>query len=352
MGSALDYSSQHAFLIRGFTKGGNMYSRTLYSTVVVFLSGISLLFPVTRTAQAVEFPSRPVEVIINYAPGGTMDLAARMMGTELSKALGVSAILTNKGGGGGAVGAEYVASAKPDGYTVLATPSGVFTILPMLTPGLHYNLSDFIPLCKYSISPNVIVVRKNSPYKSFADIIADAKKNPGKLTGATIGMGTLTQFTLDMIKILAGVDIAALPYRSGGEVNISLLGGQVDFASTGFAPTLGLLQSGDLRALAITTGKEKIKGLPNVPTLEELGYPEASLPIPCFGYFLPKGTPKPIANKLAAIFEKAMKNPTVEKNLENAGQFLAYQDGTAFTRYLIEERKVMEYVARKTKLIK
>ncbi len=326
-----------------------MHARIFSRVSVMLFLFLSLFLPLNHLAQAEEFPSRPVEITICFAPGGTLDLAVRIMGNELSKTLGVPAILTNRGGAGGAVGTEFVARAKPDGYSILAAPIGVFSILPFLTPGLHYKLADFIPLCKYANSPNLILVRKDSPYKSFADLIADAKKNPGKLTCATAGMGTAAQFSLEMIKIQAGVDIAHLPYKSGGEVITSLMGGQVDFASQGLPSALGLMKNGDLRALASSYGK--INGFPAVPTMIELGYPKATLGV-WVGYFLPKGTPKPIADKLAALIEKAMKSPAVKKGLEDSGQVLDYQAGPAFAKFIPEENKMLEEVARKAKLIK
>lgn len=323
--------------------------RILRTTGILMLIGLIFFSSGNKIGYAAEFPSRPVEVIICFAPGGTLDLAVRIMGDELSKSLGVPVILTNKGGGGGAVGTEYVANAKLDGYTILSAPIGVFNILPFLTPGLHYKLSDFIPLCKYANSPNLILVRKASPYKSFNDIISDAKKNPGKLTCATAGMGTAAHFSLEMIKIQAGIDVAHLPYKSGGEVITSLMGGQVDFASQGLPSALGLMKSGDLMGLSSTFGK--IPDFPNIPTMEELGYPKATLGV-WVGYFLPKGTPKPIVDKLASVFEKAINNPTVKKNLENSGQVLDYQDSPTFSKFVIEEYKMLEDVAKKAKLIK
>ncbi len=313
------------------------------------LSGLFLVFSISHAANASDFPSRPVEVIISFAPGGSLDLAVRVMGSELSKALGVPAILTNKGGGGGAVGTEYVRGSKPDGYTVLAAPIVVFTILPLLNPDLHYKFSDFIPLCQYATSPNLVMVKKGSPFKSFANLISYAKNNPGRLSCASAGTGTATHFNLEMIKIQAGIDVGHLPFKSGGEANTSLLGGQVDFALNGYPPSVGLLNSGDLLALASTLGK--IPGLHNVPTMEELGYPKASLGF-VGGYYLPKGTPQPIVDKLAMAFEKAMKNPIVEKNLESSGQRLDYRDGPAFAKSIIEEYKTLEEVARKAKIIK
>ena len=323
-----------------------MRPKSLLAVSFAFATALLLGNP-ARAAD--EFPSRPVEIIICFAPGGNLDLAVRVMGDELSKRLGVPVILTNKGGAGGVAGTEYVAGARPDGYTVLAAPIGVFSILPFLTPGLHYKLSDFIPLCKYASAPSVILVRKNSPFKDFQALISHAKKNPGKLVCASAGTGTATHFSLEMIKIQAGVDIAHLPYKSGGEVNTSVLGGQVDLATQAFSPAVGLLKSGDLRALVSTSGK--IPDFPDIPTIGELGYPKATLGI-WSGYFLPKGTPKPIVEKLASVFEKAMKNPAVVKNLENSGQMLDYLDGPTFTRFIIEENKTLEEVARKAKIIK
>ncbi len=326
-----------------------MKSRCLSIIGVLLLTGFLFLAGGETGAGAAEFPARPVEIIICFAPGGTLDLAVRIMGDELSKAMGVPVILTNKGGAGGAVGTEYVAQAKPDGYTILAAPIGVFNILPFLTPGLHYKLSDFIPLCKYANSPNLILVGKGSSYKVFKDIIADAKKNPGKLTCATAGMGTAAHFSLEMIKIQAGIDVAHLPYKSGAEVITSLMGGQVNFASQGLPPAVGVMKSGDIVGLASTLGK--IPGFPNIPTMEELGYPRATLGV-WVGYFLPKGTPKPIVDRLASVVEKAMKTPAVKKGLEDSGQVLDYQDGPTFTRFLNDEYKALEDVAKKAKLIK
>ncbi len=162
-------------------------------------------------------------------------------------------------------------------------------------------------------------------------------------------MGTAAQFSLEMIKIQAGIDVAHLPYKSGGEVVTSLLGGHVDIASQGLPSALGLMQSGDLIGLASTFGK--IPGFPNIPTMEELGYPKATLGV-WVGYFLPKGTPKPIADKLASVFEKAINNPTVKKNLEDSGQVLDYQNSPAFLKFINEEYKMLEDVAKKAKLIK
>jgi tripartite-type tricarboxylate transporter receptor subunit TctC len=326
-----------------------MRTKNQFIVGILLFSGLFLILPGNKVGNASEFPSRPVEIIIPMPPGGTTDLSARILGEDLSKSLGVSVIYTNKGGAGGAVGTEYAARAKPDGYTILAASGNVFTILPLLTQDLTYKLLDFIPLCKHSSNSNPVAVRNVSPFKSFEDLISFAKKNPGKLNCATAGFGTAAHYSLEMIKIEAGIDIVHLPVKGGGDVSTYLLGGNVDLTTSSSPTVIGLMKSGDFRALACTLGK--IPGFPNIPTLAELGYPKASYGA-CVGYFLPKGTPKPIMDKLASAFEKVIKNPTVVKNLENTGQNLDYMDSPTFTKFLIEEYKVLEDVSKKAKLIK
>jgi tripartite-type tricarboxylate transporter receptor subunit TctC len=327
-----------------------MKSRIVYAVGIFLLCGLFLFSPVHNIGNTEDFPTRPVEVIIAFAPGGAVDLAVRVMGDELTKSMGVPVILTNKAGGGGAVGAEYVARAKPDGYTILAAPQGIFTMLPFLAPDLHYKLSDFIPLCNYGAGPAMVLVRKDSPFRSFEELMSYAKKNPGKLTCATPGTGTSSHFTLELLKIETGIDVAHMPYKSGGEVVTSLLGGQVDFAFQGISSALGLLKSGDFRALASLTF-DRMPGFPDIPTLKELGYPKVII-IACYGYFLPKGTPKPVVDNLASVFEKTITNPTVKRKIEDLSNILLYQDGPTYAKFIAEEYKTLDDLAKKAKLIK
>lgn len=326
-----------------------MKLRTLFT--VFLMIGLFLFFRDNETGNASEvFPSRTVELILSGGPGGGTDVGVRIIGPELSKALGVPVIFTNKGGGSGTQSVEYVSGAKPDGYTILAASGNLFTVTLILTPGLPYKISDFIPICKYANAPNLFVVSKASPFKKFEDLISYAKKNPGKLTCATSGTGTAAHFSLEMLKIEAGIDVVHMPSKSAGEVTSALLGGQVDFVSHSFGALTGLMQSGDVRGLA-SISYEKLPGFPNIPTLVELGYGKSIL-LYWLGFYLPKGTPKPVVDKLASVFEKTLKSPSVKKNLENAGYMLNYQDGAAVAKLLPEEYKVIEEVSKKANLIK
>lgn len=317
---------------------------------ILMLCGLLPIFAQIGSGHAADFPSRPVEIIINFPPGGIVDTSTRVMTEELSKTLGVPVAVINKGGGGGAVGAQYVMGTKPDGHTVLASATGVFSIVPLLNPGLGYKLSDFIPLARYATSPDVILVKKDSPFEKFEDLVSYAKKNPGKLTCGDAGVGTASDFMLEMLKLEAGIKFVNLPYKGGGELNAALLGSHVDFITNGIAAVQTLVKSGQLRALAINS-YERSANLPDVPSLKELGYARAVLRIGV-GYFLPKGTPKPNVDRLSSVFEKAIKSAAVKKSLEGLGILVDYEDGPTFASSLAEEYKVIEAAGKKAKLIK
>lgn len=322
----------------------------LQTAGAMLLGGVCLLPLAGRIAHADEFPSRPVEIVIGFAQGGIVDNSVRVMTEELSRSLGVAVVVTNKAGGGGAVGAEYVANARADGYVILASTVGVFNIVPLLNPGLRYKLSDFIPLARYANSPTVFVVKRDSPYRKFEDLVSYARKNPGKLTGGVPGVGTATDFSLEMMKLEAGINFLTIPYKGGGDLNAALLGGHLDFITIGSASALGLAKGGNVRVLGINAG-ERDPSFPDVPSLKELGYPRSVLRIGV-GYFLPTGTPRPVVDKLGAVFEKVIKTQAVKKSLGNLGNMVDYEDSAAFARSLAEEIKVLEEVGRTAKLIK
>ncbi len=327
-----------------------MRDRTLRPIWGLVLCVLLPIFALIGSVHAADFPSRPVELIINFPPGGIVDTSVRVMTEELSKNLGVPVVVINRSGGGGAVGAQYVMGADPDGYTVLASATGVFNIVPLLNPGLSYKLSDFIPLARYASSLDVILVRKDSPFEKFEDLVSYAKKNPGKMTCGDPGIGTASDFMLEMLKLEAGISFVKIPYKGGGELNTALMGGHVDFITNGIAAVQGLVKSGQLRALVINAN-ERTANLPDVPSLKELGYGKSVLRIGV-GYLLPKGTPKANVDKLASVFERAIKSPAVKKSLESLGIIVDYEDGPTFATSLADQYKVLEEVGKKAKLIK
>ena len=327
-----------------------MRDRILRPVGILVLCGLLPIFAPTGSGHAADFPSRPVEIIIPFPPGGLVDSTVRAMTGELSKTLGASVVAINKSGGGGAVGANYVMSAEPDGYTILGTTVGVFNIVPLLNPGLSYKLSDFIPLARYVNSPMLIMVSKNSPFEKFDDLVSHARKSPGKLTCANSGIGTASDFALEMLKIEAGIGFVSVPYKGGGDLNMALLGGQVDFAINTIGVVQGLVKSGKFRGFAINS-YERSSDLPDVPSLKELGYPKSVLRVGS-GYFLPKGTPKPTVDRLASVFEKTIKSPAVKKILDSLGAIVDYEDGPTFAVSITDEYKLLEVVSKRAKLTK
>lgn len=309
---------------------------------------LGLLSFFSLPAKSAEYPAKEINIILGFAPGGSLDISVRIITDELSKNLNAPVVVINKAGGGGALAAEFVRESKPDGYTVMAAPIGVFNILPLMTPNLKFKLVDFIPLCKFATSPNVIVVRKASPYNSLEDIIAAARKNPGKLSASSAGIGTAGHLNVELLNAEAKIEVIFIPVKSGAEITTQLLGGHLDFSPDGLPSAMPLIKSGDLKPLAITTTK-RFPGLPDVPTIVEKGYPRAALGVWC-GLFVPKGTPKIVGEKLIKAVKKAVENPTVIKNYEKAGIMVDYAEGQEFIKFMDEERKVLKDIITKAKI--
>ena len=293
-----------------------------------------------------DYPNREIELIVTFAAGGMADLAFRAINDEMVKILGVPLVVINKAGAGGAIGAQYVSQAKPDGYTIMGSSQSSIVLLPIMQRNLPYKPSDLVPIARFVSIPQLFAVKKDAPWKTLGELIAYAKKNPGKLTCGTAGIGTGSHFLLEMLKIEAGVDIQHVPFKGGGEQHSAVLGGHVDSISTTTNPSLPLVKSGDLRALVAA---EKIKQLPNVPTLAEMGYPKAALTayVGCMG---PKGIPKSVVDKITNALERAVKVPSVVKYFEETGGKIDYVAKEEFAREIEEDMKRLSDVVKKANI--
>ncbi|MEM2958574.1 MAG: tripartite tricarboxylate transporter substrate binding protein [Candidatus Jordarchaeaceae archaeon] len=285
-------------------------------------------------AQEEKYPSRQIELIVNFPPGGPLDTSTRIIHPHLQKVLGVPLIITTKGGAAGALGADFVAKAKPDGYTVLATANSAMTIAPNVNPQITYKYTDFAPICTFSADPGVITSKAGAPWKNLEELVVYAKKNPGKLNYGSPGMGTVAFFAMEIFKLSYGLDIVPVHFQGTGPVKNAILGGHVDLASSGFGSLAPLIKDGSIIPL-VTTAQKRIVDFPEVPTMAEKGFPEASLNIWC-GLFVPKNCPKIVVERLGQAMDKVMKDPNVINQLNKAGMTPDYRDSRA-TFSLVEQ---------------
>jgi tripartite-type tricarboxylate transporter receptor subunit TctC len=273
----------------------------------------------------------------------------RIIQPQFSANLGAPVVLVNKGGAGGAIGMEYVAKAKPDGYTVAASVKSTLTIVPASRKDLPYKVADFAVVGSYAIDSQGLLSRPNAPWKTLDEMIAYAKKNPGKLTYGSAGTGTIRHLNMEMMKLAWGLDIAHVPFGGTGPVKNAILGGHVDLASTALSPMLPLVRAGDLVTL-VTTAPRRIPGL-EAPTMVEKGLPEASLSTTSQLY-VPSRTPREVIDRLTRALEKTMKDPSVIAAVEKAGMVADYRDPDSTRKDIEAEFAAIAPLAAKLGLVK
>src|ERR1700741_5345069 len=253
------------------------------------------MLAVSDVASAQSFPSRPVRLLVLYPAGGAVDLLTRTLGDVVSKTWAQTVVVENRPGAGGVIASQALASAPPDGHTLIVVASGHATN-PFLYPSLPYDtFKDFAPISLLASSPNLLLVRADSPFKTVADVIAQAKAKPGSLSFAHAGNGTSTPLAGELLKSLARIDLAAIPYKGGAPAINDLLGGQIPMSFNNGPESVGQLQAGTLRALAVTTAS-RAPFLPDVPSMSETvpGYDTGVW----WGLLGPGGMPPDLAARL------------------------------------------------------
>src|SRR5262245_7962583 len=287
--------------------------------MTAFATAVAAAFGSCAYAQGTAtFPTKPITMIVPAAPGGTTDIAARMIAEPLSKALGQPIVVDNRAGANGAIAAVAVKRAVPDGHTLLMQYSGFHVISPHLVKGTpQWEIKDLVPVANVLSAPQVIVVREGLPVKTMAELIEYAKKNPGKLNYASSGNGSLQHATGAMLEQQAGIQMTHVPYKGTGPALTDLLGGTVDLTFGTPPPFMAHIQSGKLRALAVT-GKTRLPSLPNVPTTAEAGLPKLDA-TSWFAVFAPAKTPQPIVDKLALEIEKVTSTAAFKQKATEQG---------------------------------
>ncbi|MEO8248490.1 MAG: tripartite tricarboxylate transporter substrate binding protein [Burkholderiales bacterium] len=282
------------------------------------------------------FPSQTIKFMSPFPPGGGNDGTTRLVSTRLPEITGQPAVVENRGGAGGNIGAKAVAEAKPDGYTVLTAQVSVMAVNPALYASAGFDpLKDFIPITQINAAPLALVVREASPYKTFADLAARAKASAGSVTYATPGNGTLSHLVGVVLNKDSGIDMTHVPYKGAGPAITDLLGGQVDLLVTSTSSIAGMLQTGKMRALAVTSPR-RLGVFANVPTLEELGYKNARFE-DWYGMFAPAGTPPDRIAYLNEAIVRTLRLPEVTKAINDGGSEVVANSPDAFAKQMRED---------------
>jgi tripartite-type tricarboxylate transporter receptor subunit TctC len=289
-------------------------------------------------AQSQDYPHKqPIKVVVPFPAGGPTDGMARIISDRLGAVLGQSIVIENRGGGaGGSIGAKFVASADPDGYTILITPGGSLTTGPAVHKNIGYDpVKVFTPVAQLIETPLIVAVHSDLPVKSMAELVAYAKANPGKLSWGSQGFGVAPHLLLEMFKLEAGVNIAHVPYRGTAPMLTAIVAGEVQVVADPMTTCLPHIQSGRLRAIAIA-GPERTPKLPDVPTTREAGYPRIDSPF-WLGVVAPAGTPPDIVKRLNTAFRESMDPPETRARLATLGAEIKIGTPEDFRQMLAKE---------------
>ncbi|OWW20663.1 hypothetical protein AYR66_15400 [Noviherbaspirillum denitrificans] len=289
--------------------------RAVRNLALSICAGLVMAAPAIANTSA--YPNQPIRIVVPYAPGGFNDTIARLVGKKLQDSWGQPVIVDNRPGGGTILGLTNAAKSPPDGYTLAVV--GFPTVAnQFLHKKLTYDTNkDFTPVVLGAYSPNLLVVRADSPIKSLKDFIAAAKAKPGKLNYASAGNGTSNHLTMEYFKSVAGIDLTQVPYKGSAPMITDLLGGQVDIMFDNAPHVMPHVKAGKLRALAITSEKRSPL-LPDVPTVSELGFPDFVVSV-WYGFSAPAGTPPEIIAKLNGEINKILKADDIKKAFVDAG---------------------------------
>ena len=287
----------------------------------VLIAAGGLLGTAAMPALAQAWPQRPITLVVPFAAGGAVDIAARAISDRLGKVLGQTVIVENRGGAGGAIGTAAVARAAPDGYTLVVTSQTTHVVGPVVTPNLPYNVeTDFAPITLIERLANVLLVNANLPVRSFEEFVAYVKANPGKWNYASSGNGSVAHLSMEVLSAKLGLDIVHVPYKGAGSALTDLLSGLVQVTWNNLTSNLPNIVNGKLRALAVAAPK-RVPQLPSVPTFNELKLPELNL-TSWTGLAAPARTPDAVINRLYEAVRTVLNDPATQQAWEQRGAIL------------------------------
>jgi tripartite-type tricarboxylate transporter receptor subunit TctC len=287
------------------------------------------------SAQSANWPSRPVKLIIPYAPGGASDIVGRPWADALSQSFGQSFVVENRGGAAGAIGVEAASKATPDGYTFLMTPSAAISVLPLLRKTPYDARKDFMPVARVGDSVTGFVIHPSLGLKTMKETVDYAKKNPGKLIYGSSGLGTIQHMRLEMLKYRAGIDILHVPYRGAGDALNDILASQIHMMNE--INVLPHVKAGKLNLLCMNS-PDRVPDFPDTPTLTEAGYPNSDLPS-WYAIWAPVGVPTEIADKLHARVVEIMKTEAMQQKLRQISAAPRIQTREQMAQFLVDDMK-------------
>lgn len=306
--------------------------------VATVLAAAVTVLPTVAAAQPA-YPSKPVRLVVPFAPGGSSEIIARSLAARLSQTLGQQVFVENKPGGAGNIAMEEVKRASPDGHTLILGHVGTLAVNPaMFGTKLPYDpVQDFAPIALLASVPNVIAANPQLPVKTLADLVRLAKEKPGQLNYGTAGNGSAGHLAMEYFKLNAGIDIQHVPYRGTGPMVSDLLAGQTQLTFNGIPPIIGQIKTGKLRPIAVGSA-QRVSSLPDVPTIAESGYPgfETSQ---WYGLLAPAGTPKPVIAKLNAEIAAALKSPETTRKITEDGGLVVGGTPEEFAALIAKEKE-------------
>jgi len=301
-------------------------------------------------AQAPIWPTKPVKIIVAYPPGGSTDIAGRLLADRLTKTLGQQVLIENRGGAGGTIGAQSVVRAEPDGYTLLLAASPEVSIAPITMKAMPYDpVKDLAPITLVGVVPFFLVANPGLPANTLGELIAYAKANPGKVNYSTYGNNTSNHLVGELFKATAGINSVHVPYKGSGPSIIDLMGGQVQYTFDTPAATLGHVKSGKLKAIAVAT-PQRIANAPNVPTMSESGL-QGFVGGTWFGLLAPARTPQPILDRIHADVVAALQSPELRKAFEDRDIIPGGNSADEFGRFIQAEVAKWRELAAKVGIV-
>jgi tripartite-type tricarboxylate transporter receptor subunit TctC len=319
--------------------------------VVAGVAALGLL-PAAAQAQANDlYPSKPIRFIVPYASGGPLDQAARVLAEQMRTTLGQPVVVENKPGAGGNIGADMVAKAEPDGYSIVMGAVATHAINPYLFKKMPYDANqDFTPITRVALVPNVLVVSpewaKREKIDSVAALTSYAKANPGKLNYGSGGNGSAGHLAGELFKSMAGIDMVHIPYKGAAPAKLELMSGEIQLMFDNLASATPQIRSGQLKALAVTT-PERAEAQPDLPTVAEGGVAGFDIST-WFGIFAPAGLPAPVLDKLYQASVAALKSPDVISALDQMGAKPAPMDPKAFATYIRAEQRKYQVIVKQS----